>query len=343
MSFAQFPKLNLISYPTPFQELANLRAHLGVRQRIFIKRDDLTEIGLGGNKNRKLDYVLADVDARQADVIVTSGGQQSNHCRQTLAYARRLGLDCHLVLEGIEPQRYQGNLLLFDLLDATLHFEPDGDRLAQRAEEVAEKLRQADRRPFVVPIGASTPLGVLGYIDSFEEILEQGHRAGIDVGHVFVATGSAGTQAGLEIGTRLHGEDVRIHGVAISRPARPQAERVAALANLTTAFIGHPGLHVRANAVQIHDAYYGAGYAIPTSAGNEAIRLIGRTEGILLDPVYTGKAMSGLIDILQRGQLEDDRDIVFIHTGGFPAIFNFAESLQHNRRGYERTPSAPTA
>lgn len=168
----------------------------------------------------------------------------------------------------------------------------------------------------------------MGYIDSFEEIVAQASRAHVDVGHIFFASGSAGTQAGLEAGKRLNDSTIAIHGVSIRRPRTLQAPKVAALTQQTLTFVGRNDLRVKEDDIIIHDAYLGAGYAIPTEAGNEAIRLLGRTEGILLDPVYTGKAFSGLLDIVQRNLLEDERDIVFTHTGGFPAVFHFGNRLR---------------
>lgn len=327
MSTFGFPRLDLNIYPTPLQEMRNLRDALGVKPRLFVKRDDMTRVGLGGNKNRKLDYVMYEARDQGADTIVTWGGQQSNSCRQALAYARLLGMECHIVVDGVEPPLRQGNLLIFDLFGAQVHFEPDKDRVVARCEQVTDDLRRRGRKPYYMPIGASTPLGSVGYIDSFTEILAQGREQGVEVSDIFFASGSAGTQSGLVLGARLAGAQTTIHGVAISRSSAEQTVKVAALCNEVAAFIGRPDLCFEPGEIVVHDEYYGPGYAVPTPEGMAAIRLVGRTEAILLDPVYTGKAMAGLLDLLAKGALDSAGAIVFIHTGGSPAVFNFAASF----------------
>ena len=322
------PRLNMIRYPTPFHELANLRVKIGAQPRLFIKRDDLTEIGLGGNKNRKLDYVMKEAVDSGADTIITWAGVQSNHCRQTLAYAVTLGMECHLILNGEDNKAHQGNLFVYDMFGAKLHFQPDGSKCPAECDALAEELSRQGKKPYVVPIGASTPLGSLGYIDSVREISLQAGDAGIKVSHLFVASGSAGTQAGVEVGARLYLPGCRVHGVAVSRGKDMQAEMVAKIANETAALMGADTLCFSPCEITVHDEYYGGVYGVPTQGGNEAIRLMGRTEAILLDPVYTGKAMCAMLDILKSGKLNGEGAVVFIHTGGSPAIYSFTDSFR---------------
>lgn len=327
LDLSGFPRIGAFPRPTPLEELPNLRAALGARPRLFIKRDDATMVGLGGNKTRKLDFVMADAKAQGADVIVTWAGVQSNHCRQTLAFARRLGLDCHLVLTGDEPAVRQGNLLIFTVLGAHLHFIGEGGDPKAYAAGLVEELAARGGRPYLVPIGASVPLGALGYAESLVETAGQAERLGIRFGHAFLATGSAGTQAGAIVGARLASPWTKVHGVSVSREARPQQENVARLANETFALLGLAEA-VTPEEVIVHDQYYGVRYGVATESCLAAIRLLAQTEGLVADPVYTGKAMAGLIDQLRRGHLDDAGAVVFIHTGGFPSLFAQAEHFQ---------------
>lgn len=338
MNLNRFPRLNAFGRPTPLEELTNLRRTIGCRPRVFVKRDDLTAIGMGGNKNRKLDFVMADALAQGADVIITTGAPQSNHARQTLANARRLGMECHLVLTGEDSPVRQGNLLLDTIMGATLHFvgdEGDADaRADQRAAELAAELARQGRRPYVVPLGASIPLGSLGYIESVMEVAEQSKTLGVTIGHGFLATGSGGTQAGAEVGAREAYPAMRIHGVAVSRDSLPQREKVAELVNQTYEFLGIPK-SVRPDDLIVHDEYYQPGYGIPNEVDLRAIELLARTEGLLIDPVYTGKAFAGMLDLLRKGQLDDAEAVLFFHTGGSPAVFAMPESFQsHGGGGY---------
>jgi D-cysteine desulfhydrase family pyridoxal phosphate-dependent enzyme len=327
LDLSGFPRIGAFPRPTPLEELPNLRAALGARPRLFIKRDDATMVGLGGNKTRKLDFVMADAAAKGADVIVTWAGTQSNHCRQTLAFARRLGMDCHLVLTGDEPAVRQGNLLVFTILGAHLHFIGEGGDPKAYADELAGRLAAAGQTPHVVPIGASVPLGALGYAESLVETAQQAAGLGIRFGHAFLATGSAGTQAGAIVGAALASPWTKVHGVSVSREARPQQESVAKLTNETFALLGLADT-VTPEDVIVHDQYYGGRYGLATESGIAAIKQLARTEGLVVDPVYTGKAMAGMIDQLRLGHLDDAAAVVFIHTGGFPSIFAQAEHFQ---------------
>jgi len=327
VDLSKYRRLNAFVRPTPLEEMPNLREALGCRPRLFVKRDDTSVVGLGGNKTRKLDFVMAEAQDQGADVVITTAGVQSNHCRQTLAYAKKLGMDCHLVLTGDEPAERQGNLLIFTILGAELHFigrERDPD---QYMAELASRLEAGGRHPYVVPIGASTPLGAIGYVESVAEVARQAEALGVKIGHGFLASGSAGTQAGAEVGARTVYPVMRIHGVSVSRDSASQRANVAALANRTFEFLGL-GARVTPDDIIVHDEYYGGQYGLATPEGIAAIKLLGQTEGLVTDPVYTGKALSGMIDLLRKRRLDDAEAVLFFHTGGFPAVFAQAEHFQ---------------
>lgn len=327
MDLSIYKRLEMFARPTPLHELPRLREAINCKPRIFIKRDDLTGVGLGGNKIRKLCYVLAQALEQKADVILTWAGVQSNHCRQTLAMAKKLGMDCHLILQGDEPEIYQGNTLVYFLLGATMHFVgKDGDGEGE-TNRIADHLRTLGKNPFVVPIGASNPLGILGYIECVKEIAEQVADLGITINHAILASGSGGTQAGAEIGVREFYPSMKIHGISVSRDQEEQQAKIASLMNDTYRFLGLTH-KVSSKEISIFDQYYGGEYAVPTKDGIAAIKLLGKTEGLLIDPVYTGKAMAGMIDLLKKGQFDDAETILFFHTGGFPAIFAYADIFQ---------------
>jgi D-cysteine desulfhydrase family pyridoxal phosphate-dependent enzyme len=319
-------RLGFLRYPTPFEELKNLRKAIGAKPQLYIKRDDLTEIGLGGNKNRKLDYVVKDALDSGANVIITSGGKQSNHCRQALAYAVKLGFECHLFLDGEDDTPHQGNLFVYDILGAKLHFIQSEEELEAETDKLVAKLTAQGKKPYVIRNAASSPLGALGYVDSVGEIAEQAKAIGANIAHIFLATGSGGTQAGALVGAKLYLPNAKVHGVAVSPKSDERRQRVAAIATETAALIGET-FTFEPSDVTIHTQYFGEKYAVPTTAGNDAVRLLGQTEAILLDPVYTGKAFSGLLDLLKKGELDGGGDVVFLHTGGSPAIFNFTQSF----------------
>jgi D-cysteine desulfhydrase family pyridoxal phosphate-dependent enzyme len=329
MKISTLPRLGLFSRPTPMHELKWLRQEIGAKPRIFMKRDDLTGTGLGGNKNRKLDFVMAKAQELGSDVVITWGGVQSNHCRQALSVAKYLGMDCYLLLTGDEPKVRQGNLLVYTIMGAEIYVLGSDESVQPEvvAQELADKLRKEDRKPFVVPVGASTPLGAVGYVESMQEAAMQAEEMGISFGHAFLPTGSAGTQAGAIVGAALYSPSTKVHGVSVSRSSDEQAKKVAEVVSETLAFLDISET-VRLDDVIIHDEYYGTQYGVPTKEGNEAIRLVARTEGILLDPVYTGKAMAGMLDLLKKGVLDETQAVLFFHTGGYPAIFAYAEYFQ---------------
>lgn len=328
MMTKQFRSLGFCSYPTPLERAPGLEKALQTGKRIFIKRDDTTIIGLGGNKNRKLEYVMADAQDKGATVVVTWAGLQSNHCRQTLAFARKLGMDCHLVLSSEEPEVYQGNTLVFKIFGATLHFEPDGSKCEQRCLEICEELNRQGETAYYVPIGASYPLGSVGYIDSVREIGEQLAEQGLVADHIFLASGSGGTQAGAVVGALRYLPGTVVHGVAVSRDAEAQRANVYRQCVELIKFMGWDDLEIALEDVVIDDRQVGEGYAIPTEAGLSAMFRVGKSEALLLDPVYTGKAMAGLIATVDELETRENGAVVFIDTGGWPAVFFFNEAIQ---------------
>lgn len=320
------PRLRLAQVPTPLQPAPRLAAALGCAALLF-KRDDLTGLGLGGNKARKLELLLAEALQQQADVIITTGGPQSNHARITAAAARALGLDCVLVLSGPPDAPVQGNLLLDHLLGATVRLAGTVPGAAEQAiEELAADLRRAGRRPYIIPVGGSTPLGAAAYALAVLEMLEQMAAQGIRATRVYCALGSGGTMAGLVAGAALFGGAFEIAGISVSRPPAQIATTVAQLATETAALLGRPRTFTP-DELTIDGDYIGPGYGQLTAEAIEAIRLVAREEGILLDPVYTAKAMAGLIGHLRRGRLRGDEPVIFLHSGGTPALFSYAGAL----------------
>jgi len=319
------PRIELAHLPTPFEELEGLGEELGLR--LYVKRDDCTGLAFGGNKTRKLEFTLGDALEKQADVLVTTGGLQSNHARQTAAAAATVGLGCHLVLENPladPPAGYldSGNRRLFELLGAVVHTAPLGETEARVAEVVAA-LRAEGHTPYVVPLGASDGIGSMGYALCARELLEDCEDASAHPSHVFLATGSAGTHAGLLLGLRLFEADVQVVGIAVSETAAAKRAKVRDVVARIEAVLGLEESPVDDDEIVVHDAYVGAGYGIPTEEADEAIRRLARCEGLLLDPVYTGKAMAGMLDLIATGALGELRDPVFLHTGGTPALFAY--------------------
>jgi len=284
---------------------------------VLIKRDDQTGLATGGNKARKLEYLMAEALGRECTAVVTVGGPQSNHCRMTAAACRRLGLEPYLLLTGPQPAEAEGNLLFDRLFGAHLRFVDTTDEAAIAVELACleEDARAAGHRPYVIPLGGSTALGAAGYVEAMRELERQ---ATCRVDHVVVASGSGGTQAGLVVGAGAWFGGPRVHGVSVSRPREVLVPLVARLADETARLLGVDP--PAADAVVVHDCYFGPGYGVMTEDCREAIRLVARTEGLLLDPVYTGKAMAGLVDLVRKGVFERGQTVVFWHTGGVPAL-----------------------
>ena len=323
---AGLPRVRLAPLPTPLEEAPRLsRAMAG--PRVLIKRDDLTGLAMGGNKVRKLEYHLGDALAQGCDVLVTTGAIQSNHCRVTAAAARRAGIDAVLVLRPGESETIQGNLLLDRLLGARVRIAPGPDPATMEAtlQEELDALRREGHRPYVVPKGASTPLGAAAYLEALWELLQQTTTRGIVVDAVVFCTGSGGTHAGLAAGAALSQCGTEVVGIGDGTTRAELVPAVIALLDGLGARLGID-LAVPPDAVVMYEEYGGT-YGIPTSACLDAIRLAARTEGLLLDPVYTGKAMAGLIDLVHLGRWRDGQTVVFWHTGGQPALFAYAEAL----------------
>lgn len=327
------PRHRLAFLPTPLHPLSRLNAWLagqGIDAEIWIKRDDQTGLALGGNKTRKLEYLAGDALARGCDTLITTGAAQSNHCRQTAAAAALAGLDCHLVLSG-EPQvAPNGNLLLDHLLGARLHWSTREGRIALLREIEAE-LTAAGRRPYFVTYGGSDPVGATGYASALEELLAQVGEHTLDFDAIVFASSSGGTQAGLAAGAHALGWNIPILGISIDEPGDRLRSSVASLATQTAGHIGHPHQFAPSE-ILVDDGYLSGGYGVVGDLERDAIDLMARTEGILLDPVYTGRAFGGLLDILRRAldtlPARGPRPrLLFWHTGGAPALFAYAGDL----------------
>jgi D-cysteine desulfhydrase family pyridoxal phosphate-dependent enzyme len=336
--FAQHPKIPLATLPTPLSVAARLREALGGRTRcprLLIKRDDLTGLALGGNKARKLEFLVADAMAKDATVIITTGAVQSNHARMTAAAACAAGLRTELILTGddVTPP-FQGNLLLDWLFGATLHFlpPPADPTLATNPEETAKvieveaDLRARGERPYVIPIGGSSAVGVLGYLSASAEIAEQLREQHETAARLYYASGSRGTQAGLTLGAKRSGASYEVYGVAVSGGEPWKRERALRIAKEAAALAG---IATRLSEAELStdQTCIGAGYGIPTPECLEAIHLVAKHEGILLDPVYTAKAMACLIGHVRSGDLDPASTLIFLHTGGVPALFAHGEAL----------------
>ena len=336
MDLTGFPRVRLAHLPTPIEPLPRLSSALAGPE-IWIKRDDCTGLSSGGNKTRKLEFLIAEALDKGADSVVTQGATQSNHARQTAAAAARHGLDCHLLLEnrtGSKDPLYltNGNVMLDNLHGATYETRPAGLDMHQELLNAADKIKQTGGKPYVIPGGGSNPTGALGYVNCAFELIAQINDIGIGFDHVIHATGSAGTQAGLVAGMKLINANLPTLGIGVRAPQHNQEASVFKLAEKTLAlFKGAPALSK--SDVSANCDYVGEGYGIPAASTLEAIKMLAELEGILLDPVYSGKGMAGLIDLVRKGQFKKGQRIIFLHTGGSVALFgyqNIFEFDQHN-------------
>ncbi len=331
MTLETLPRLPLAHLPTPLEPLSRLRAALQAEDParpaplLLVKRDDQTGLASGGNKTRKLEYLLAEALAEEADTVLTVGAPQSNHCRQTAAAAARAGLRCVLVLGGNAPLLEGGNLLLDRLFGAEIVWAGERDRLALLAE-TAQAQAAIGRRPYVITYGGSSPTGAAGYAFAFQELLEQARINGYAVDHVVVASSSGGTQAGMAVGAWAAGFAGQIHGISIDRKASEFQPALAELATQTASLLGRAHRFLPQDFI-VHDAYLGEGYGVLGAPEREAIRLLAASEGLLADPVYTGRALAGLLDLIRQGRFGAGETVVFWHTGGLPALFAYAEQL----------------
>ncbi|MBI4673889.1 MAG: D-cysteine desulfhydrase family protein [Chloroflexi bacterium] len=327
MKIESLPRIHLATLPTPLDELPRLSEALGAR--VWMKRDDLTGFALGGNKARKLEFLLADAIQQGADVVVTGGGPQSNHARMTAAAARKVGMGATLVFFGNPPREVNGNLLLDELLGAEiLYTRTDDKRETDRViERVCGELQARGRKPYVIPRGGSTVLGCCAYILAVGELLEQLRAQAVTPDWIFITTGSCGTHAGILAGLKYFGARIPVYGITVSRPIAEGKPRINLLVQETAEFL-QTALSLEPDDVILDDAYLGAGYGIITPEARTAIQLVARSEGIFLDPVYTGKTMAGLMDLVRRGVVVRGATILFWHTGGAPGIFGHPDDFK---------------
>lgn len=324
-NLTRFPRLEFIGAPTPLDYLPRLSDYVG--RDIYIKRDDVTPLAMGGNKLRKLEFLAADALREGADTLVTAGAIQSNHVRQTAAVAAKLGLHCVALLEnptGTRAENYltNGNRLLLDLFNAQIEMCDALTDPAAQLSELATRIEAQGFRPYVVPVGGSNALGAMGYVESALEIAQQCEGV-LGLSSVVVASGSAGTHAGLAVGLEQLMPDAELIGVTVSRSVAEQKPKVVTLQQEIAR-----QLELQAQAdIQLWDEYYAPGYGLPNDEGMEAVKLLARLEGILLDPVYTGKAMAGLLDGIEQKRFKDNGPVLFVHTGGAPALFAYHPHL----------------
>lgn len=330
MKLSEFPRVPLAHLPTPLEHLPRLSDALGGPQ-IFVKRDDCTGLATGGNKTRKLEFSMGEALQNGADTIITVGAVQSNHVRQTAAAACKLGLKCEVLLEHrvadpSELYRNSGNVLLDRIFGANLREYAKGTDFDAAMAAVAEEVTSAGGTPYLIPGGASNPVGALGYVGCGLELLWQFKEQKLQVDHIVTATGSAGTHAGLAVGIRGGGSDLPILGIGVNAPQDAQEKRVYKLACETADLVGAPGVVSRGDIIADCN-YIGAGYGEPTDSMNEAVLMLARFEGLLFDPVYSGKALAGMIDYIRQGRFSTTDTIVFLHTGGAAGLFAYADTL----------------
>jgi L-cysteate sulfo-lyase len=333
MHLARFPRVRLFPAPTPLERLDNLSRHLGGPE-IWIKRDDCTVVATGGNKVRKLEWLIGEARQQDATHVVTQGAVQSNHVRQTAAVARRFGMTCTALLEhriDTNDRDYlnSGNVLLDRLFDCAIEYRPSGLDMNAAAETKGAALREAGEKAYVIPGGGSNRVGALGYVSCAQELMQQADEMGLRIDHVVTATGSAGTQAGLVVGLQGVNAGVPVLGIGVRLPRAQQEANVHRLAEATAEYVGVRGGIPRDSVVANCD-HVGAGYGIPTDGMAEAVQMLARQEGILLDPVYSGKAMAGLIDLIRKGAFRAGETVVFLHTGGAVGLFGYTGFLEQS-------------
>jgi D-cysteine desulfhydrase family pyridoxal phosphate-dependent enzyme len=320
------PRIPLAHLPTPLEKMPRLREALGGGPRLLIKRDDQTGLATGGNKTRKLEFLVAAALEDGADTLVTVGGPQSNHCRQTAAAAARNGLHCVLVLGGgpVPAPDWTGNLLLDGLLGAEVRWTGDQDRDVVFEETVGE-LRAEGAHPYAIPVGGSVPTGAVGYVAAVEELVSQLAERGESVHRILFSSGSGGTHAGILVGVKALGLETRVEGIYNDKVGG-LLEKIRVLAPATAAHLGLD-LAFEDEDFVLHESYGSAGYGVITDAEREAIRLLAQAEGIITDPVYTGRALAGLIDLVRKGVYGPEETLVFWHTGGTAGLFPRADEL----------------
>ncbi len=308
------PRIKFAHLPTPVEKLPRLSSLLGGPQ-ILIKRDDQTGLAFGGNKTRKLEFLLAEARAQNADTIITAGAVQSNHCRQTAAAAARFGLRCILVLYGVKPEQKSANLLMDELFNAEIVWTDQAHR-DDILQQTFTQVYSLGSRPYLAPYGGSSPTGALGYVFAMEELVQQGFNPD----WIVFASSSGGTQAGMVLGANLFNYRGSLLGISIDEPQAALQERCAKLASETSEKLGGR-ISFSTEDVKVNSDYCAAGYGVVTDLERDAVRLFAKTEGILLDPVYTGRAAGGMIDLIRKGFFEKGQTVLFWHTGGSPALF----------------------
>jgi L-cysteate sulfo-lyase len=325
---AKFPKIRLGHLPTPLEPMDRLSEMLG-GPRLWVKRDDCTGLSSGGNKTRKLEFLMADAQKQGADTIITQGATQSNHARQTTAAAAKLGMGCHVLLEdrtGSNDPSYNlnGNVMLDQLHGASISKRSGGTDMNAEMEALAEKLREDGKTPYVIPGGGSNPVGALGYVNCARELAEQAVDMGLNLDALVHATGSSGTQAGLVAGLAAIKSGIHLLGIGVRAPQDRQEQMVFDLAQRTADHLG-TGLTIQRSDVRANCDYVGPGYGLPTEGMIESVKLLARTEGLLFDPVYSGKGLDGLIDQIRKGYFDGMENVVFLHTGGSVALFGYPD------------------
>ncbi len=339
MNLAKFPRRIYTPYKTPIEALPSLSKVLGGKVNLFIKRDDMLGLAAGGNKTRKLEFLMADAINQNADAIITCGAVQSNHCRLTLAAAVKENMECHLVLEERVADSYNwnatGNHFLYRLLGAKSYtVVPGGSNMMEEMNKVANDLIAKGKKPYIIPGGGSNAIGALGYVACAHEISSQMFEQGLNFDHVVCASGSAGTHAGLLTGFECTNMNIPLTGISVNRPKDVQTDVVY---NLVSNILEYCSVSqkIEKSKVTVFDDYVGPGYSRPTEKMVEAVNLLAKHEGILLDPVYTGKAMAGCIDLIRKDYFPENSNVLFIHTGGSPALYAydkvlFGETLEWN-------------
>jgi len=332
MHLARFPRIHLAHLPTPLEHMPRLSQELGID--LWIKRDDCTGLSTGGNKTRKLEFLMAEAESLGADMVMTQGATQSNHARQTAAAAAKLGISCHILLEdrtGYNNANYNfnGNVLLDHLHGATTKKYPGGTDMVTAMEKEAKAKRDKGIKVYVIPGGGSNATGALGYVNCAFELLEQTNKRSLKIDRILHATGSAGTQAGLVAGLCAMNAKIELLGIGTRAPKPKQEKMVYDLALKTAAKLGCPSVVPR-DAVKANTNYVGEGYGIPSDKSIEAITMFAELEGILLDPVYSAKGAAGLVDLSRSEFFEKNERIVFLHTGGAAGLFGYDFAFENN-------------
>ncbi len=325
MILSRIPRIRLGDFPTPISRLNKLSQQLD-EISIFIKRDDMPFVSLGGNKIRKLEFLMADVIDKGANVIVTTGGTQSNWAQLTAVVASTYGIDSILLLEGTPDAELQGNYLIDKIVGAEVRWITENaySGIDKVLEDVADELRSKGKKPYVISIGGSTPLGDIGYVLCGLEIVQQAVEMGVDFDHVVITTGSGGTTAGLVLGLKMFNPATRVTGFSIARSKEELVPLIVNIANESAELI-ETNVRVNEDDFDIVDEYIGNGYASKTKESIEAIKLLLRTEGILLDPIYTGKTFAGLLAEAKKGRFGKNSNVLFVHTGGYGGVFGFSK------------------